>query len=249
MIDLAYVKKKRRKKIAAIAGGVGTLGAVALIILAMLGRRIGNFTVKMENHGVTLGLLSAMEENDSTTFMSLNATPEYAPYQYAHMMDHNEDSYIDSKESNGQVGDRTDGDGNVTGMYFFKYTFFVKNLGKTDAIYNTKFFIDDSTKPSNVNYDLADLLRVKYFDNAATSDEHAYDIYAKKEVKSHYDENGKENYDAYVGLDDTNAIFGGYATQFQDDETVFYRTGSELKAGESRRITFVMWLEVTDAQA
>ncbi|MCQ2772738.1 MAG: hypothetical protein MJ238_05665, partial [Bacilli bacterium] len=40
-----------------------------------------------------------------------------------------------------------------------------------------------------------------------------------------------------------------YAAQFVDDETVLYRTGSELKSGGSRRMRFVKWLEVTDAQA
>ncbi|MCQ2798997.1 MAG: hypothetical protein MJ220_03850 [Bacilli bacterium] len=249
MIDLAYVKRKKRKKAAAIISAVGTFGVVTLIILALIGKRLGNFTVKMENHGVSLAFAEDANSDVTTTFLSLNNVPAYSVYYYSHMMDHYSDDVMDSTESNGKIGARTDADDNVTGTYFFKYTFYLRNVGKTDAIYNSRFYIDATEKPKNVSYDLADLLRVKFYDNAADEATHTSEIYAKKDIAFHQDENGAESYDTFVGKDDDNKIVGGYATQFVDDKIVFNRKGYELKAGEVRRITFVTWLEVTDPQA
>ena len=56
MYDLQYVKKRRRKKIAALVSLFTGIGITSLVIVSFLGRTTGTFSVSIRNSSVRLSL-------------------------------------------------------------------------------------------------------------------------------------------------------------------------------------------------
>ncbi len=251
MVDLEYVKKRKKKKIATYASSIATIGLLALIIISFLGKKIGNFTIEMQRRGTELALSTDKSFESHTTFLSIDDIPTHSGYYYDDMLNRFTDDTIDSVESNDKLYYETDRDGTKTGTFFFKYTFYLKNLGTDDAFYSSSFVIKDIVRDENFNYDLSDILRVRVYNNDADSDEHTNTIYAKQNISyTHIDENGQESYDSPVCIDrDTGEVIGGYATSFKSDSIVCEDEKTPIKTGECRRITLVMWLELSDEQA
>lgn len=252
MVDLNYVKKKKRRKIATIAGSVGMVGVVLLIITSFLGKRLGNFTIELKRNSTQLALSTDKSFQKSSTYLGITDVPVHVGYYYADRVNKFEDAVVDSTASNGDLYFEKDTQGNKVGTFFFKYTFFVKNTGIDDAFYDSSFDIVDVKRDANYNYDLSDILRVQIYNNDASTDEHESTIYAKRELKySVEDETQQEFFDAPVCIDRTDGktVIGGYATRFLDDSTVMKEEHVLIKAGEMRRISFVIWLELSDEQA
>lgn len=254
MVDLNYVKKQKRKKAATIIGSVGMVGVVLLIITSFLGKQLGNFTIELKRNNTQLALSSDESFQKASTYLGISDVPVHVGYYYGDLINKFEDSVIDSNASNGDLYYEKDTEGNKVGTFLFKYTFFVKNTGIDDAFYNSSFDIVDVKRDANYNYDLSDILRVQIYNNDATTDEHTSTIYAKKELKySVEDETQQEFFDAPVCIDRNDptgkTIIGGYATRFLDDKTVMKEENVLIKAGEMRRISFVIWLELSDEQA
>ena len=252
MVDLEYVKKKKRRRVATILGAVGTIGVVAFIITSFLGKNLGNFTIELKRNSTQLALSTDESFEESSTYLGVRDVPVHVGYYYADRITKFDDAVIDSASSNGELYFEKDTEGNKVGTFFFKYTFFIKNTGVDDAYYNSSFDIVDVKRDANYNYDLSDILRVQIYNNDATAEEHDSTIYAKHELKySVEDETKQEYFDAPVCIDRTDGktIIGGYATPFYDDSTVARSENVLIKTGEMRRLTVVMWLELSDEQA
>lgn len=248
MINLKYVKKKRLRKIVAFVTSTSFVLLMPFCVLAFIGRDIGHFTIGLKNRDVSLALSDSKEFTDSYTFRTFEKLPKYVVYDYANgIMRNYSDEVIDNEESNDQIGKKINSETEeVSALYFFKHTFYIKNVGTTTATYDVNFKIVDNLKPTNVSYSLDDILRVKWYENV-NDDEHESTVYAKKNVTPHFDENGNENYDTCSG-DERNECEVGYAKQFISDDLIFTSREKLFAPGEMKRYTLLMWLEGNDRQ-
>ena len=91
--------------------------------------------------------------------------------------------------------------GDGAGMYFLKYTFYVKNVGTTTAQYNMYINLDESTQ-SEDGKTLDDTLRIMVFENdPKVPDSHEFEVYAKDVTEYRYkvyDKDGNRTYQAFV---------------------------------------------------
>ena len=249
MVDLKYVKRKRFRAIVLFVTSVSIILITPFFILPFIGKSIGRFTIGLKNFDVSLSLSDSKDFTDSYTIKTFDKLPPYLTYSNIYLNRDYTDEYLDSEESNGKIGERINPETEeVTALQFFKHTFYVKNTGNTFARYDIKFNIVENIRPTNVEYSLDDILRVRWYENE--DDTHNYETCAKKEAKSALDENGESTYDACVDAktDSSYECVSGYATQFSGDEQVFESSVSRFAPGQIRRYTLIMWLEGTDPQ-
>lgn len=252
MVDLTYVKKRRRRKVTAIVTGVTGVLLIPFLILSFIGREIGHFNVALKNSKVALALSVDEELKDTTTLISLKDIPAYAVYSNDAINRYYTDEMIDTVSSNDQIGKRVNPNTNETSaLYFFKYTFYVTNVGEMNACYDLKLSITDNKRPSNVNYSLDDILRVRWYENDKDSTAHNYVTYAKKSLTPHFnDGDTTPNYDTCIGANDSNGMCkDGYATQFEDDTVILSENINHFKVKDTKRYTLLMWLEGNDPEA
>ena len=249
MVDLKYVKRKRFRAIVLFVTSVSIILITPFFILPFIGKSIGRFTIGLKNFDVSLSLSDSKDFTDSYTIKTFDKLPPYIPYRNSFINMNYTDEYLDSEESNGKVGERINPKTEeVTALQFFKHTFYVKNTGNTFARYDIKFNIVENIRPTNVQYSLDDILRVRWYENE--DDTHNYENKTKKEAKPALDENGEVTYDACVDaeIDSSYECINGHATQFSGDEQVFESSVSRFAPGQIRRYTLIMWLEGTDVQ-
>ena len=171
MYDLLLVKKRRRRKVAAFVALFSSLGITSLVIISFLGRSVGTFTVSLKNSEVSLALVNQKESTDYSTYLRVNDSTPYIEYSYDFFrhdlaqIDDEKNTYKDlgredSSYYDPQAGKMVDG----TVVDYFKYTFYVKNVGTKTASYDLKVSIDDRTKADdNSGRGLDDTLRVMVF--------------------------------------------------------------------------------------
>ena len=72
MYNFELVKRRRRRKIAAIFAIVGAIGVSIFAIIAFLGHQVGTFTVNLKNSGVSLSMYQHKDKADEeeTTYLS-----------------------------------------------------------------------------------------------------------------------------------------------------------------------------------
>lgn len=250
MVDLTYVKKKRRRK---IAGAVTTISGALIIpflIIPFIGKSIGYFTIGLKNNGVSLTMDTDMEFSNPRTFMGIERQPGYSIYSVGGINRNYKDEVIDNPSSNDEIGQRINPETKeVTALYFFKYTFFVKNTGTTKATYDIKLSIIENQKPTNVSYSLDDLLRVRWYENDALSDTHSYETYAKKSTTPNFDEKDENPfYNTCIGSNSDGICEDGYAELFNDDGAIIKSRVSGFAGGDIKRYTVVFWLEGSDPE-
>ena len=249
MVDLKYVKRKRFRAIVLFITSVSIILITPFFILPFIGKSIGRFTIGLKNFDVSLSLSDSKDFTDSYTIKTFDKLPPYLTYSNSFINKNYTDEYLDSEESNGKIGERINPETEeATALYFFKHTFYVKNTGNTFARYDIKFNIVENIRPTNVEYSLDDILRVRWYENE--DDTHNYETFAKKEAKPALDENGEVTYDACVDAEigKSYECINGHATQFSGDEQVFESSVSRFAPGQIRRYTLIIWLGGTDAQ-
>lgn len=256
MVEGKYVKRKRRKKIAAIVSAVCTGGVVVLMIVAFLGYRVGSFTVKLRQTNVKLTLTqneaSATDGKQSanaqgnTTYLMVSSLPNYETYTASKLSDHNHydnqsTDYLDGAITNKETG-------KIEYLYYFKYTFYIKNIGETTADYTFTLRMTENQRPQATQYTYTygfdDLLRVRLYKN--NNEGHEYHTYAKPPRSgspSHINENGEEVWEELIwsGSDE-------YATNFIDDNVIMEDKIERFKPGDYYRYTLLTWLEGTDPE-
>ena len=144
----------------------------------------------------------------------------------------------------------------MTSLNFFKYTFYVTNVGVVNAGYRIKFnLMDDTVSTDGTNRFLSDTLRVMIYENDAESDEHEKKIYAKAPEGGRKDLDGSTVAKEYVSTaaDDVSKRkpWYGFAEDFEDYKdgsggTVATLTVDNLVVDRSIRYTMVAWLEGED---
>lgn len=249
MYETKYVKKRKKRKAVAIGSGVSAGGIAVLAIVAFLGRYTGTFTVKLDTGDLALSLSQTRSFEQPSSFLRVDSLPSFEELTYAK---------LPSKEALDNE-DMKNGPQNVDGSEvgetceFFKYTFFVKNVGTISTRYTFDINILDHSASEDGQW-VDDTLRVMVFDNDATDDgvdSHNCTIYAKQSATAHKDENGETTFKEYVSVDgsqDTDEK-PQFAEMFASDSQVASFTQSDFKMNDIRRYTLVIWLEGEDPQS
>ena len=82
MVDLAYVKKRKRKKITILVSSISAVVVAVFVILSFLGRNLGSFTVNLNRSNVSLALSEKSNLEDSTSFLRIADIPTMDTYTY-----------------------------------------------------------------------------------------------------------------------------------------------------------------------
>ena len=218
MVDLAYVKKRKRKKITILVSSISAVVVAVFVILSFLGRNLGSFTVNLNRSNVSLALSEKSNLEDSTSFLRIADIPTMDTYTYG-MID--KDSEVDSEATDYLKGAQRNIKGEVT------------NTGTTSATYDFSLNFLDNEDGSNVdNQAIKDIMRVKLYSNT-DSDSHNATIYANK-GKNVKVVDGQETFNKYVS--DTNKQL---CTNFADEDTVLKFKYENFKSGEQIRYTLI----------
>jgi hypothetical protein len=261
MYDLLYVRRKRRRKIAALVSIFSATGVASLVIISFLGRTVGTFTVSVQNSTVRLALSEKQDFKNPTSYLRIDELPSiYYEWSYDWF-----DNYelIDNEQNDYYYGSKRE-NGSVTGMYYLKYTFYVKNVGNTNAQYTLSINVDDCTQSEDgTERTLDETLRIMVFDNdPLANDNHDYLVYAKEIVDSRnktYDKNGDQTFREFIS-EYPYAKADGSLYEDEDHplaepflknagKTVIRKKVSDFKKNDIRRYTLVYWLEGSDPQA
>ena len=256
MVELSYVRKRRRKRAAIITSSVCAGGLAVLMIVAFLGYRVGSFTVKLRQTNVKLALtqdsISATDgktesqgtdTKHNTTYLMVSSLPAFEVHTDGKLQNHDT---IDNEDTDYTIGALINPKtGNTEYLYFFKYTFFIKNIGSVIANYTFDLRISENQRPTNVNsYGYDDLLRVRLYENS--DGQHNYETYAKPArsgKQGHINDKGEMVYDELIA-----STSDKYATSFIDDTLILEREITDFNPGEFKRYTILTWLEGTDPQ-
>ena len=261
MYDLLFVRKRRRRKIAALVSVISAIGVGSLVTISFLGRTVGTFTVSVQNSTVRLALSEKDTFKNPTSYLRIDELPStYFEYSYD-WFDNFE--LIDSEKNDYYYGSYRE-NGQVTGMYFLKYTFYVKNVGTKLAKYTMSINLDDCTQSDDeTNRTLDETLRIMVFENdPALGDTHDYEVYAKDIVDSRYktyDKEGNQTFREFVSTYPYAKSDGGLyedenhplAKSFLSNsgKTVIKKEVDNFGKDDVRRYTLVYWLEGSDPQA
>ena len=256
MIEQRYVKKRKRRKLVALFSGVATLGMSALILVSFLGRHSGSFTVSLNKGNVKISLSNRQnfgdgegegEVGDVGSFLKVDDLKPFDEMTYLKLPG---DDVIDTdKTTYESIGMNTSNTVN-----FFKYTFFVKNMGSISADYNLTVRIQEST-PSTDGRTLDSMLRVMFYANDGYDEKsHERVVYALASEAPNTDLEGNTTYSEYISLSPKQAErakvdFPGFATPFESDNVVVSFPVQYFDKSDMNRYTIVTWLEGYDPQS
>ena len=253
MYDLQYIRKKKRRRVAAIVSLIAAIGVTSLVITSFLGRTVGTFTVSLQTSSVRLALSDKEEFKNPTSYLRIDNIPKaYYEYSYNWFNDVGMD-LIDDEQNGYMYGSTSSGEA----LYYLKYTFYVKNMGNTTARYDMSINLDESTQTSS-GKTLDDTLRIMLFSNVpnAENETHEHEVFAK-DVEEYrykvYDINGNRTYQAFISETPNPDVNGEVhedaehplATSFRKDlgKTVVKKTVTSFKPKDIMRYTVVYWLE------
>ena len=245
MVNLAYIRKRKaRKIIAAIALGCA---AVALVIgaIAMLGQQASPFTVKLANAGVSLSLSTKEDEETEggKVYIMADQVPEYCCYSEVLL------NRINDLDSDGTYSSfNLDENNKETATRYFKITFFVENNGSADADYDLQLMLNNPTHHATNRYDMDSILRVRFYENR-NLDEHYFKTYAKSSATKHADPvTGEDSWKELISVPADDPKDNQYAEEFLSSKLILKSHISKLAKGEKVRNTFIVWLEGEDPE-
>ena len=254
MVELAYVKKRKRRKATAIIAGVASLATAVFIIVAFLGRFVGTFTVALDSGDVQLSLSEKSSFENATSYIKFDELPSFDLTTFTNLPDASE---IDNEQSDYLYGVVPDGKGNSV-LRYFKTTFYIKNTGETTADYDLKVNItknDPGTTAKGGLVYLDTILRVMVYENNADTSEHNYTVYAHKRTTPNSSSVEADIFKEYTSYSNKNTLdqYGEdlpfLAEMFESDNTVATLSNKGFTKGEAKRYTIVTWLEGEDIDA
>lgn len=246
MYDFKYVKKRLTKIWVTIGAGISTLVVATFVIVSFLGRFVGTFTIKLEAGTIALTMSEKHDFENPTTYLRINRLPTFNECEYATLVERVGDGELDNEESSYLHGAKYDRDGvTVRSLNYFKYTFYVKNVGDVPCSYDFKLNIIDS-KSDNGKL-VEDTVRFMIYDNfyeEGIADTHDKTVYAKESLTSHIDEDGNVSYRERISTDKY-----GYAEPFESNSVITTLYQDNFQIGQIKRYTIVMWLEGNDPES
>ena len=239
MYALELVRKRKRRIIAAIIGGIGTTGVATFSIAAFLGHTTGSFTVALESKSAQLTLSEKSNFNEKSSFLRVGELPGFQEYTYARFRTLGEGA-LDDENNDYTFGVRTNAKGKQF-TEFLKYTFYIKNVGLDPAEYDLSLQIKEVIATSE-GQTLEDSFRVMVYDNGVP------EVYAKRlQIPNRDKVNGEPDYRAPISVNEDDATqdypFEGYAKMFASSTEVMSQKAQYLDVNEVRKYTVVTWLE------
>ena len=242
MYGTKYVKKRKTRIWVAIGGGISTIVVATLCIVSFLGRFVGTFTVRLEAGNVSLSLSEKKSFAEPTTYLRIGQLPPFQEYTYSNLVDKVGDSEIDSETTGYLLGANYYRDGvTIKSLNYFKYTYYVKNVGTIPACYDMDINVIDSQTDNGK--EVEDTLRIMIYSNDE-DDAHDKVVYAKTSLEGHLDENGNISHKERISTADY-----GYAEQFESYSKITTVSVDYFDIGQIKRYTIVMWLEGYDPQS
>ena len=254
MYDLQYVRKKRRRRIAALVSLFAAIGVTSLVVTSFLGRQVGTFTVAIKNSSVQLALSEKQSFENKSSYLRIDNIPKSYQECSFNWFGPSEMSLMDSENTDYLYGKTSDGES----LYYLKYTFYVKNIGATTAHYHMYINLDESVRADN-GETLDKNLRIMVFENnPAVEDSHNYEVYAKNVEDYRYvvkDKNGDRTYQAIIAdtpypdadnivrEDDDHPLATSFRYDLHQGNAVIDRHITGFKQNDVLRYTVVYWLE------
>ena len=139
-------------------------------------------------------------------------------------------------------------------LYFFKFTFYVKNTSESISELNARFFISEGETSLERDFSLIDTLRLMIFENTE-QDNHSYHVFAKEAATSNYDSEGNKTYREFISAypngsnqeDEDHPLAETLLTSSRK-AYVDYKV-SDFKQNDQIRYTMVVWLEGEDPES
>ena len=253
MYDQLFVRKRRRRRIAALVSLISSIGITSLVIVSLLGRFTGTFTVSLANSSVKLSLSEKEAFTDPKSYLRIEKLDLFEENTFDSLPSR---EILDNEDTPYNYGAYTNAE-DQTVMRYLKYTFYVGNLGGKTAMYDLKINLMDRSKATDgTERTLDDTMRIMVYEkDVAETAGQTYDttnIFAKEAAEYNIDKEGKRTRREFVAQypylneeDDEHPL----ATSFESSSVVAtYRRGGFL-LGQKRRYTIVVWLEGEDPQS
>lgn len=251
MYERRYVNKRVRRLAVAIGAGVSATVVSVFSIVAFLGRFVGTFTVSLDNANVKLALSETPSFQTQESFLHVAEIPNYSEMTFTSLPSHN---VLDNEKTGTLAGANYTPDGGINNISFFKYTFFVKNVGDIVARYKLQLKILDSS-PSTDSHPryLDDTIRVMLYENDYGSDTHNYTVYAKPRAIAYEPNDSEIIYKEPISVKESDVTptlpFQGYAEMFESEKVIASTFTESFVKDAVKRYTVVTWLEGYDAQS
>lgn len=253
MVDLVYVKKRKRRRIIEIVTAVGAVVVSVFVIIAFLGNNIGTFTVNLKTNSVELAMSLTSDFKDQTTYLYVGDLKPFDTVCYWDFENGVFDySQIDNEGTTYEKFAYRDEDGSIRALPFFKYTFFLGNTGKTTARYTMKINILDNQPDTTTRKTLDEICRLVVLEDGIRTDNTVYAL--KSTVGTHHEPGHYSAEDMtdreYVCGDPDKPnknLYAGLCTSFEK-ESMMTISRENFQGGEIRRYTVLFWLEGDDAE-
>lgn len=262
MYDYVLVRRRRRRKIAALVSLICSIGVTALIIVSFLGQYTGTFTVSLTNSSVRLSLSETQSFTNPTSYLRIDKLNLFEESTYVNVIDEDLDDENKAYDCGQHEIKIKNKDGSFTTkqvLSFFKYTFYVGNLGSKAAQYDMKVqLLECNASTDGTNRTLDDTLRVMIYENDIddnnNSGVHNVDVYAKESVGTNIDINGDVTKREFISTPPNRYATGPQtededhplATSFENPKIIHTYSRDRFFASQIRRYTLVSWLEGED---
>lgn len=253
MYDQLFVKKRKRRRIAALVSLISGIGISSLVLVSFLGRFTGSFTVKLANSSVKLSLSDKESFENPTSYLALEKLDMFEETTFSALP---KPEFLDDENTPYNAGVYTNENGEAA-MKYLKYTFYVMNMGGKTAKYDLKVTLVDRNKSTDgTERTLDDTLRVMIYENDVVESTgplyHTTGIYAKESAEYNIDKDGNRTRREFVSTypylneeDDEHPL----AQSFESSGVVATYTRGGFLQGQNRRYTLVVWLEGEDPQS
>jgi len=235
-----YVRRHKQKRIALAVLTVSSIGCSVLGLVAFFGNTSGQFTVKIDSKAdLTMDTDGSFDQKTSY----LKATGlENASTTYADFLP--DDDVIDNSTGGAKNGYFTsEKHPEYTVGKYMAYTFYVKNVGTEDSLFNLTVNIDTYRNGINQAVSLVDIVRLRIYDNKV--------IAGDESAQTH----GCRTY-AKISKDGVNPELVSYENATKDEnkaasetflsEKVVLDENYLLGSQKEYRYTVAMWLEGWD---
>lgn len=262
MYDYVLVRRRRRRKIAALVSLICSIGVTALIIVSFLGQYTGTFTVSLTNSSVRLSLSETQSFTNPTSYLRIDKLNLFEESTYVNVIDEDLDDETKAYDCGQHEIKIKQKDGSYITkqvLSFFKYTFYVGNLGSKAAQYDMKVqLLECNASTDGTNRTLDDTLRVMIYENDIddnnNSGVHNVDVYAKESVGTNFDINGDVTKREFISTPPNRYATGPQtededhplAISFEDPKIIHTYSRDRFFASQIRRYTIVSWLEGED---
>ena len=262
MYDYVLVRRRRRRKIAALVSLICSIGVTALIIVSFLGQYTGTFTVSLTNSSVRLSLSETQSFANPTSYLRIDKLNLFEESTYVNIKDEGLDDETKAYDCGQHEIKIKNKDGSVTTkqvLSYFKYTFYVGNLGSKAAQYDMQIkLLECSQSTDGTNRTLDDTLRVMIYENDIDDENnsgvHNVDVYAKENAIGNIDIDDGNTTREFISSRPRRDYLGPQkededhklAISFEKLDLIHTYSRDGFFAGQIRRYTLVSWLEGED---